>query len=48
MDHTQLYKAFEYFTICWIPPRGMTPTDKLRLEQEYVEYLAEQMNIGDQ
>jgi len=38
-----LYKAFEYWAQNWTPPKDTNPRDKMRLEQEYMEYLIDNM-----
>lgn len=43
MEHTQLFKAFEYWAQNWVPPTGTKPVEKMKLEQEYLEYLVDQM-----
>lgn len=45
MEHTSLYKAFEYWARNCTMTEAKTPAEKIRLEQEYLEYLVD--NMGD-
>ena len=38
-----LYKAFEYWAQNWYPPKDNSPKEKMRREQEYLEYLVGSM-----
>ena len=40
-----LWKAFEYWARNCTFSKGKTPTEKMRIEQEYLEYLVD--NMGD-